>query len=419
MSRFPDDFIWGSATAAHQVEGNNKWNDWWRWEQQGGGAEPSENACEHYERYEEDFDLMEELHQNGYRFSIEWSRIEPEEGEFNEEAIQHYKDMIEAMRERDIEPFMTLHHFSNPTWFKDKGAFTKQENLEYFYRFVEKVSEEIDDVKYWVSINEPAVYSFSYLTDTWPTDQGLAKCFQVGGNLMRAHAKAREILQNDDPERKVGIAKNIQITECSNLIFKPAAKLIDWIWNGAMLNSLKDADLKFPYGSGDLEGEGPILDFVGVNYYTRFVLSFNLLKEALQVSLGSKAPNQVAEGAIGEGLETTKMGYEVYPEGFRKALEMVRDFDLPVYITENGISTDEDEQRQRFLKSHLGIVADAIEDGIDVKGYFYWSTIDNFEWDSGFEQRFGLIGVDYETQERTVRESARVYKKIIDGEIEV
>lgn len=419
MSRFPDDFFWGSATAAHQVEGNNKWNDWWRWEQSGGGSEPSGEACNHYERFREDFDLIWMLQQNAHRFSIEWSRIEREEGEFNEEAIQHYKDVVDALNDRNIEPFLTLHHFTNPVWFADKGGWKKEENLKYFYRFVERISEELDDVKYWVTINEPAVYSFSYLTDTWPTGQNLGDCFKVGGNLIRAHAGAREILLGDDSDREVGLAKNIQVMEADNWVYKPFAKLGDWFWNGAMLSSLEDGDLKFPYGSGSLEGDPPVLDFIGVNYYTRALISTGLLKAVFSASIGGTSPNQVIEEAVGEGRETTDMGYEVYPEGLRKAVEQVSKLGVPIYITENGISTDDDSKRQKFLKSHLGKIAEAIEDGLDVRGYFYWTTIDNFEWDEGFDQRFGIIGIDYETQERNVRESAKLYQEIINGEKEL
>lgn len=419
MSGFPEDFFWGSATAAHQVEGNNKWNDWWRWEQSGGGEEPSGEACNHYNRYREDFDLIWMLQQNAHRFSIEWSRIEPQEGDFNEEAIQHYKDVVTALEERNMEPFLTLHHFTNPAWFADKGGWANEENLEYFYRFVERISEELDDVKYWITINEPAVYCFSYLTDTWPTGNGIADCFKVGGNLLRAHAKARRILLDDGSDRKVGLAKNIQIMEADNRIYKPFAKLGDWFWNGAMLNSLEDGEIKFPFGSDSLEGSPPVLDFIGVNYYTRALLSTGLLKAVLSLGLGGTGPNQVMEEAIGEGRETTKMGYEVYPEGLRKAVEKASEIGVPIYITENGISTDNDNQRQEYIKSHLKKIAEAIEDGLDVRGYFYWSTIDNFEWHEGFRQRFGLIDVDYETQERKVRESARVYQRIINGEIEL
>lgn len=420
MVEFPEDFFWGTATSAHQVEGNNKRNDWWRWEQSGGGKEPSGKACDHYNRYEEDFDLIDELGHNAYRFSVEWSRIEPEEGNFNQEAIFHYQDYIEALKKRDIEPFVTLHHFTNPVWFSDRGGWAKEENLDYFYRFVGKISSELD-AKYWFTINEPAVYTYSYLTNIWPTGgPSIRNCFNTGGNFLKAHAKAREILKDEDPDRMVSLAKSIMPCESSNFFYDGSAKVVDFFYNDIFLESLKEGRLISLFGSDQLEGESPHLDFIGINYYTRILFSTKLVTSYLPVIFGLKTPFEASKDfAKKRGVESSLMGMEVYPKGIRKAIEKATKLGVPIIISENGICAKKDGQRQRFIKSHLAEVAKALKEGADIRGYFYWSLIDNFEWQEGYYPRFGLVEVDYETQERRVRKSAKLYRQIIEGEVKV
>ena len=403
--KFPEGFLWGAATSAHQVEGNNR-NNWVEWEKENAEWLAKEaqicwqswqqrefpemfnsknyisgRACDHYNRYEEDFNLAKAMNNNAHRFSIEWSRIEPEENEFNQLEIEHYRKVIQALKIRGLEPFITLWHWTMPVWFASKGAFEKRENIKYFVRFCETVAKELkDEVKFWIILNEPEIYAgHSYLKGVWPPQKkNLISYLSVMINLIRAHRETYKIIKKIKPDTQIGIAKNNIYFEAhknkiNNRILK---KFIDWWWNFYFLNRIKNYQ-----------------DFIGLNHY--FHNRINNFKF-----------NQ------NENKKISDMGWELYPEAIYHVLKCLKKYNKPVYITENGLADVKDENREWFVKESLKNIHKAIAYGVNVRGYFYWSLLDNFEWDKGFWPRFGLIEIDYKTLERKPRPSSRIYAKI-------
>lgn len=394
MMQFPEDFLWGAATSAHQVEGNNTNNDWWEWEQRRTGAEPSGGACRHYEYYPGDFDLARSLAHTAHRFSLEWSRIEPREGEFDEAALAHYHDVICALRARGIEPVVTLHHFTNPLWFTRRGGWLSAGAPFFFARYAAKAARAFSgDVRYWITINEPNVYAYyAYSVGTWPPHvSSLPAARVVLRNFIRSHLRAYEAIRRIYREggrapARVSIAQNIQIFQpCKD---SPVNRLAVFVRNRVFNLSFISALAR-----------RRALDFIGINYYSRSLVD----------ARGWRMRNLLFDGCRDNcsRLKKNSLGWDIYPEGMYYALKMVSKFGLPVFILENGICADDDGVRWEFIRDHLHQVRRAMSAGVKVMGYIYWSLMDNFEWDKGFVPRFGLIRVDYATMERVVRESAR------------
>lgn len=404
--KFPDGFLWGAAAASHQVEGNTH-NDWSEWEKQNAKrlAQESEasfrwnphwkkfsseatnpenyisgTACDHYTRFREDFDLTKELHHNTHRFSIEWSRIEPEEGKFDEKEIGHYREVIRALRERGMEPFVTLWHWTLPLWLRDQGGILAPRFPEYFKRYTKKIVEALgEQVQFWITLNEPEVVSsHAYFKGAWPPQKkNLFLTLRAWHALKRAHQKAYHIIKQHFPEAQVGIAKHQVSFELAKdtLVNRFLKSLADWLWNCHFLNLIADTQ-----------------DFIGLNHYNRNVIDNGF----------NKNPN----------VKQTDFGWEYSPESLYHALVELIPFNKPIYITENGLADASDELRQKFIPTALVAMHRAIEAGVPVRGYFYWSLLDNFEWDKGYWPRFGLIAVDRTTQTRTIRPSARAYAQI-------
>jgi len=374
--KFPENFLWGTATSAYQVEGGIKNCDWAKWKDAG-------MACDHYHRYEEDFDLAKDiLHNNAYRFSIEWSRIEPEKGRWDLEEIEHYKKVLLALHKRNIIPFITLHHFTNPQWLSDEGGWENKKVIGYFARYAEFVVKNLGQyVDFWITINEPLVYiGQGYMECSWPPGKkGFFKIFKVLSNMIRAHKTAYKAIRKIDGKAKIGLATN-------NTFFEPLKKksfldkfsvfLIDYFWNRYFLNKVKIYS-----------------DFVGLNYYFHKKVKF---------PIGLKDGDN----------KRTDLDWEIFPEGIYHVLKELKRYKKPIYITENGIADAEDKYCPQFIIDHLKWVHKAIQEGVDVQGYFHWSLIDNFEWADGFKPRFGLIEVDYNNFQRKPRRSAEVYGKI-------
>ena len=380
---FPKGFLWGAATSAHQVEGNNH-NDWSEWEKsearikalrvQGLNTQEyiSGQACDHHNRFRDDFDIAKSLGHNAHRFSIEWSRIEPEEGKFDEKEIQHYREVIKALRERGMEPFVTLWHWTLPVWFMDKGGFEKRRNTIYFVRFCERMAKEFGkDVKFWITINEPTVYTgMSYYAGIFPPQRKSVLMFRrVLNNLAKAHCEVYDVIHDLQDHCWVGIAQS------ANYFEGWAASLMRWFWHRRFLNRIQNYQ-----------------DFIGVNYYYR------RLVRGFDFSAG--------------GGPRSDRGWEIYPEGIFHVLKSLARYKKPIYITENGLADAKDQYRSGFIVDHLCWIHKAIEEGVDVRGYFYWSLLDNFEWEEGFWPRFGLLEVDYKTQERRPRPSIGIYGQI-------
>ncbi len=412
--RFPEGFLWGAATAAHQVEGWNDNNDWWDWEQTPGHIRQggkSQVACDWWkgERYRQDFDLAKSFHQNAHRLSVEWSRIEPREGEWDDNALAFYRRALTALREREMTPLVTLHHFSNPRWLAQKGAWETTAVVPLFERFAEKVAQELGDLcDFWVTINEPFVYAFSGYNDaTWPP----GKCdfrlvFRVLANMVRGHAAAYHAIHRVQPHAQVGIAHHFRRFVPANAASpfdRWSANLRDRINNRSFVLALTDGKLHFPMRGAVPEAAGT-QDFIGVNYYftERSAFAVNRPLQLFTRQLPSDWP-----------AEAPPFAADVSARGLYDFIRKMESFHKPIYVTENGIfDLGGGEAQTRYLVSHLAEVQHAIRDGAPVKGYFHWTLTDNFEWGEGWTARFGLFHLDPATQTRTPRTSAKVYTRI-------
>lgn len=406
LSNFPKGFLWGASTSSHQVEGNT-YNNWTQWEKDNAERLSIEAkskwadwqqkkfpemflpenyisgiACDHYNRFEADFDLAKEGGHNAHRFSIEWSRIEPEEGKFDEKEIEHYRDVLMALRSRGIEPFVTLWHWTEPIWFTETGGWTNKKSIEYFQRFVEKVVSEYKSlVKFWVVINEPNVsVGFGYLRGSQPpAKKGLINFLRAYFNLLTAFKKASSSIKKIDAVAEIGVANSVTHYDVK-------------IFPGLYFLTVSIVEFFSKYF---LRKAIPYCTFVGCNYYSRYIIS-------------SDKKDITPE-------KRNDLGWEIYPKGIYYVLKSLKKYKLPVYITENGLADAADEKRPKFLADHIFWMKKAIAEGVDVRGYFHWSLLDNFEFPDmrGFWPRFGLIEIDYKTLERKPRKSFYVYKEII------
>jgi beta-glucosidase len=407
---FPTDFRWGTATASYQVEGNNKNSDWWQWEQQEGTVlhnQKSGLACNWWQNAEVDLDRAAQMGTNAHRLSLEWSRIEPEPSVFDQAALDRYRQILQAMHDRGIEPMVTLHHFSNPLWLVDKGDFNREIVIDYFQRYSAKVVNELGElIPKWVTINEPMVYAFSrYLAGDFPAPQkrGFGAGLEAIRNMLRCHAAAYHTIKARFPEAVVGVAKNMAAIEArpdSNKLDSGWARWLSWFFNDAWMESMADGRLRWPVGHGRIKDLAGSFDFVGINYYTRFYVKFPPRREILERDWGPQAT--VSDGNYGE----------VYPTGLYQVIKRALRYDKPIYITENGVPDKADALRPSFLMTHLREIWRAINFCYPVMGYYHWSLIDNFEWERGWTQRFGLIDMDPATQERRLRPSGRLYSQI-------
>lgn len=403
MMKFPQGFLWGAATSAYQVEGDNVNSDWWPWEKE-AGKERSGKACLHYGLYEQDFDLAKSLNHNAHRFSIEWSRIEPQEGKFSLDELKHYLDVIAALRARGIEPMVTLHHFTNPIWFSQSVGWDNGKSVAKFIRYCDFVVRALaKHVRYWVTINEPTILlSHAYLFGVWPPQlKSYRKAKAVYDNLFWAHVESYRRIHGIYKELNlappsVGIAQHMQavVPSTDKARDRFAAGLRDKIYNFGLLDKIK---------------RQKAMDFIGLNYYSRHLV------ETKSWSIGSLIWDVCQDNH--RPLKKNSLGWDIYPEGLQQILLKLKKYNLPIFITENGICTSDDNSRWEFIQAHLKNIHLAIENGVNVAGYLYWSLLDNFEWDKGFAPRFGLIDVDYNTFKRTVRESAKKFARVCQSGI--
>ncbi|MGE5177927.1 MAG: glycoside hydrolase family 1 protein [Bacteroidota bacterium] len=426
MDENPTPFLWGAATSAHQIEGGNDRNDWWDWEQLPGtiraGAR-SGSACLGWERYEEDLDLLAKLGLNAYRFSLEWSRIEPERGRYDETAIAHYRAVLEACRARAITPMVTLHHFTNPRWFAAAGGWEERANLPRFERFAGLAGERYGDlVDWWITVNEPEVYGFhGYGSGIWPPGvSDRSRALQVIANMLEGHALASRALQESDRVDADGDGRATWIGASKHWVLldpkrpwwpldRLAASAQHAVFNVAVTRALAGGpiDLRIP-GSKPARRDPDVMrgssDFLGLNYYTRWL-----------VTLFGKDPRSPRPGA-----PVNDLGWEVYPEGLERALVETSRYGLPIVVTENGIADAADRLRPDFIRRSLAALDRARAEGVDVQGYFHWSLLDNFEWADGHEGRFGLYKVDFDKPEapRVRRASADVLKAEVSRRIQ-
>ncbi len=410
---FPPDFKWGTATSSHQVEGNNTNNDWWAWEQVEGHIKEEHRsglACNWWERAEEDFDRAAELGQNAHRLSVEWSRIEPEEGRFDEAALERYRAMLRGLRERGIEPMVTLHHFTNPLWLAEMGGWENPRVIPLFERYAARVVEALGEFcDLWCTINEPNVVVFlGYMEGIFPPGkQDLRAAMEAGRNLMRAHAAAYRRIHQLQPGARVGFAHNIRIFDPASPrspLDRRVARWQDQAYNESFLAAVTRGRWLLPLGLGWAFRLRNTLDWVGLNYYTRDVVAFD--RRMARQLFGRNFHHEDAELLDG--------GYgEFYPEGMGRTLRRLARLGLPIYVTENGIPDSDDDQRPRYILTHLHQVWRVLQGCHPVMGYYHWTLVDNFEWAEGWTLRFGLIELDPATQARTPRRSAYLYRDII------
>jgi beta-glucosidase len=420
---FPENFLWGSATAAHQVEGDNTNNNWFLFENAkdaDGNPKIHKNqkagdAADHWNRYRDDIKLMQSLGLNSYRFSVEWSKIEPRPGHFDISVLKHYQGMVKALLQAGIEPVITLHHFTDPIWFTDKGGWLQEEPWNDFLPFVRTTADFLgEDIRIWCTFNEPSVYAVNgWFTGEFPPGKNNAQeAALVLQNMLLTHAYSYKLIKEKLPQAQVGLVKYIQIFDPANArnpFDVLATLLLDRNFNHSVLAFLKSGNYSFNFPGlatqkhkGDL---GESFDFIGLNYYTRSFRSFK-----------PGAANPIAEIIKNKREERTDMNWEIYPEGLYRALKMVKSYtEKPIYITENGIADNSDTKRENYIRHHLAAVNYAIGEGIDIRGYFYWSLLDNFEWAHGFDKRFGLYKVNFQTQQRILRKGSRAYTEIIQN----
>jgi len=391
--QFPKSFLWGSATAAHQVEGDNINSDWWAWEHsqkrldflRAHKLKPEDFcsgiACDSYNRYEEDFSLAKHLGQNAHRLSIEWARIEPREGVFNETELDHYEKVLQSAKYHGLTTFVTLHHFTSPLWFIKKGGFAEKFSVGSFTKYADMVSKRLSEyVDFWLTINEPEMYcTHSYLFGIFPPQiKSLRTTLKVVNNLAKSHNTASEVIKFNT-RKPVSMSYHLSDIQPHGFLGNIAASLVHYVSNEFILNKTIAA-----------------CDFIGLNYYNHH-----------HVGLFGKRHHSHS------GHEHNDLGWGIHPEGLERVLLNLKKFNKPIYITENGLADAKDVKREKFIKDHLYYVHKAISKGADIRGYLHWSLLDNFEWEKGFRPRFGLVEIDREDfLRRKVRGSALVYAEI-------
>jgi len=400
--KFPEGFLWGTSTSAYQVEGgiDNDWSEWEKSEKRINdlkkqGKNPADfisgRACDSYHLYKTDFALAKSLNNNAIRFGIEWARVQPKKGEWDLKGLEHYRSVFREAKRNGFDIVLTLWHWTSPTWVAHEDGWENKETVKYYLEYVEKMVKEYGHfVDYWITLNEPMVpVSNGYIKGTFPpAEKCLFKARRVMNNLALANNRAYKIIHQYFPNAKVSITGLWNCYEPAhwwNLIDLVLAKVFNFFGNQLFFWKIRKH-----------------FDFIAIDYYfhDRIISSFPFIKDLNK--------------------QTTDMGWEIYPIGLYKILKDLARFKKQIIIMENGIADAKDLKRGAFITEHLYYVHKAIREGVDVRGYFYWSLLDNFEWAHGFGPKFGLYEVDYKTMERKARPSVEVYKAICrDNRIEI
>ena len=401
------DLLLGAATAATQIEGGDENNNWARFAKEGKVYDLSSpvRACDHYNRFREDIDLMADMGIEIYRFGIEWSRIEPAKGAFDPEAMAHYREEIEYMISKGIRPMLTIHHFTNPLWFEDMGGFTSKDAVDIFMHFAEYVIDSLGDlVEDYITINEPNVYATNSLFyGMWPPQQkSLTALVKAFTNMTACHIRAYEMIHAKRAEMgktptRVSFANHLRVfapKNEKNLWHRFAASATDWLFQGAITKAMMTGKCIFPVMRAKGVRAGKYYDYVGINYYSRSTVS------------------GISDG-VREGCDVNDLGWEIYHQGLIDlSVKLGKKYGAPVFVTENGTCDNNDSFRPLFVYDQLKLISETEN---PIERYYHWSFLDNFEWREGESARFGLVRVDYETQKRTVNDSGRLYKSIIEN----
>lgn len=407
LERLPKDFMWGVATASHQIEGNTL-NNWTQWEKDTANERAkklpswyklpkaleqlahnpelrvSGKACGSLELWKKDIEIMKELNLNSYRFSIEWSRVMPRKDFFDKEAVDYYRSLIKELKKNGIEPMVTCWHWTIPVWLAEEGGILSKNFVKQFSKYVQYIVENLaEDVKYWITINEPdAVSTMSYLLGTFPPqERSLIKYFKSHFVVMvNAHRKAYEIIKSNDKDSYVSIAKNFILFKPSKSSFvnKIVSGIADFFHNTLMMNRISK-----------------YLDYIGVNYYFDWEIGVHGI-------------------SVGKG-KLTDFGFPMKPYSMKRVLKNLKKYKLPIIITESGVPDYQDKYRSFWIEENIKAIADAIKSGMDVRGYMHWSLLDNFEWAEGYWPEFGLVDVNWKTLERKIKSSGYSYANIINA----
>ncbi len=391
---FPADFLWGTSTSAYQVEGGIK-NDWSEWEvsekrlaELDKRGEDKEDficgqAVDHYNKYEADLGLAKGLNNNAIRIGLEWSRIQPKKDTWDVTAINHYRKLLKTAHAKGLKTVVTLWHWTNPVWLVDENGWENKKVQEYFGGYVDFVIEELgSEVDFWVTLNEPLMHVFGgYLRGYFPpAKHNIWKAEIVFRNLVKSHKLAYDKIHKHFPSANVSITELVNYFEPANFmnpIEQVIAKSSHYFWNHRFLKNIKNH-----------------MDYIGLDYYFHDrIIWYPPFRKNKNERVNDK-------------------GWELFPEGILEVLRYLHKFKKPIYIMENGIADEYDRYRANFIKEHLYYIHKAIGENIDVRGYFHWSLLDNFEWSYGWSPKFGLYAVDRKTFERTERPSAKVYRKI-------
>ena len=413
MFYMPQGFLWGTATSSHQVEGGNTNNNWYLWENQMDHIlqdHRSGEACQWWQgRWAEDFDRAAAAGQNAHRLSIEWSRVQPAPDKWDDDALEVYRQMVKGLVERGMTPMVTLHHFSDPIWLYEQEGWEKEDVPLFFEAYVRRVVNALKDyVTLWVPINEPNVYVYMGYMDGMfpPCKYGQAYAWRAMVNMVRGHAAAYHAIHEIQPEARVGSCTNYRAF-WPKRTWMPAdgwmANMVSRNYNDAFTNTLADGKLRFLFRRTDIPQARGTQDFVGVNYYTGDLVRFSPLAVNSYFQKREYPPQA----------ELSETGFLAnVPQGLFKALKWAKGYGLPIIVTENGVEDSTDSLRPQYMVEHIHQLWRAANYNWQIKGYFHWSLVDNFEWDRGWTQRFGLWGLDVETQQRIHRPSVDLYAAI-------
>ncbi|MBQ7896762.1 MAG: glycoside hydrolase family 1 protein [Oscillospiraceae bacterium] len=401
----PKGMLMGVSTASMQIEGgdsNTNWNDWYKRGFIKDGTDPS-IANDHWKYWREDIQLMADRGLQLYRFSVEWAKLMPSEGEIDESAVEHYRKELLLLKEKGIRPLLTIHHFSNPMWFEEKGAFEKRENLHYYLELVELVIDRFGDLcSDYITINEPNVYATnSYFFGSWPPGKkSVGSTLAVMENLAYCHLKAYRLIH----EKREAMGFNDSMVGCANhvRIFAPknphnpwhcvGAKLTAFLFQNALTDAMTLAKFPFPLRNFGKLPRGEYTDFIGVNYYSRSTVS------------------GIGDG-VRENCPKNDLGWEIYPQGLVDcAKQLYAILPRPIWVTENGTCDNTDRFRCRYLYEHIKALSNS---GLPFERYYHWCFCDNFEWVEGNSSKFGLVSVDEDSSERRLKKSGIFYSEII------
>src|SRR5258706_3563466 len=409
---FPKGFLWGTATASHQVEGNNTNNNWHKWEEEGHTANKSGLAADWWGgRWREDFDRAAETGQNAHRLSVEWSRIQPTPDSWDEDALEKYRTMLRGLKDRGMTAMVTLHHFTDPLWLMERGGWENIEVVSLFEKFTRKVVDALKEyVRLWCTINEPNICALiGYSAGTFPPGKKSLKLSAgVMGNMIRGHAAAYRAIHELQPEARVGYALHYR-PMVPRLSWSPLDRLVRNIryneFNMGFPSAISSGVMRLPVWNQNIPEAKGTQDYLGLNYYSVDTVWFEISRPAELFSSGGYPKDADMSG---------NNFLPNIPEGNFSSIKWIDRTDphLPIIITENGVEDADDHMRPRYLAQHLHQVWRAVNFNWPVKGYFHWSLVDNFEWERGWTQRFGLWGLDVDTQKRIRRPSVDLYAEI-------